>query len=858
MLCSRCNKNLAVIFVTKYDGSNHRTNEGYCLTCAKEMNLGPIDNIMKQFGINAEEMDSLNSEMAEMLGEMNEDGFDLNAGMEMFKNGFSLTNFNSDDEDIDDDEYSDDEISAVPNIMSIQIHMSEDDINNKDNIKNIENSEETQSDENSEKNNAEIKDSQSGAAAQPEREDGESSEAEERRDSGRGFPFDFLNSFMQGPSRNGRGSEKNSKREKGQKKKRRFLDSYGTNITQKAKDGKIDRVIGRDTEMTRVAQILNRRTKNNPVLIGEPGVGKTAIAEGLALKIIEGDAPAKLLSKEIYLLDMPSMVAGTQFRGQFESRLKSVIEEVKKAGNIILVIDEIHTISSAGDAEGGMNAGNILKPALAKGEIQVIGATTLDEYRKHIEKDSALERRFQPIIVEEPSVEDTVEIIKGIKDYYEQYHKVKISDEIIETAVKLSKRYINDRFLPDKAIDIIDEAASKVNLANTALIEIEKLNGDLRNIDVNINAIENKLENNSENDGNIEDYQRLADLKSKKCQIEDTIKNLSKEASDKELEVSDIAAVIEGWTKIPVKHISEFETNKLMHLEDRLHKRIIGQNEAVKSVAAAIRRKRAGISIRKRPISFIFVGPTGVGKTELVKQIAREVFDSEDALIRLDMSEYMEKHAASKLIGAPPGYVGYDEAGQLTEKIRRHPYSVILMDEIEKAHPDVFNMLLQVLDDGRITDSQGRVVSFENTIIIMTSNAGSNKSSAIAGFGNSDDEINALSAETALKELLRPEFLNRIDEIITFKELKREELVEIVDIMLKELSEGLSEKNITMEITEEAKGHIADKAYSKTYGARPLRRYIERNVEDKLASMLISGEIKDGSNIKINKDFFED
>ena len=653
-------------------------------------------------------------------------------------------------------------------------------------------------------------------------------------------PFELMNRlFSAGQPR----PDESEKRETGRgkkdakkQKKKKFLDTYAVNLTEKARNGAVDRVVGREAEMERTAQILNRRTKNNPCLIGEPGVGKTAIAEGLALKIVNGDVPAKLLNYEIYLLDMTAVVAGTQFRGQFESRLRNIIEEVKKLGNIILVIDEIHTIVSAGDAEGGMNAGNILKPALSRGEIQVIGATTIEEYRKHIEKDSALERRFQTVMVEEPTVDETVEILKGIKEYYEDYHKVRISDNLIRTAAVLAERYITDRFLPDKAIDVIDEAASKVNLENTALTEQKKLRKELE-------EIKKQEEAGAEGDS-IEDYQKAAELKSRECKLQNDIDELEGQIV-KDLTAEDIAAVIELWTKIPVKHITEYETDRLINLEERLHKRLIGQNEAVEAVSRAIRRKRAGISLKRRPVTFIFVGPTGVGKTELVKRIAQEVFDGEDSLIRLDMSEYMEKHSVAKLIGSPPGYVGYDDAGQLTEKVRRHPYSVILLDEIEKANEDVFNILLQIMDDGRITDSHGKTVSFENTIIIMTSNAGSDQRSNIVGF-NEDEEAIGIKTERALKNLFRPEFLNRVDETVIFKELKTDELIKIIDLMLDDLCAGLKERNITLEVGEEVKRHILDKSYRKEYGARPMRRYIERHLEDALAQKLISGELKDG------------
>lgn len=778
VLCCKCKKNLAVVYVTRIEPDGKTVNEGYCLSCAKELNLGPINEIMKGMGINAEEMDGLNREMAAMMEEMD--------------------NEIEDTEDDDGDE-----------TMSRSMQKN---------------------------------------------------------------PLEFMNRIF------GRGGDSESKSEKNEdsdkkenkkekkNKKLKNLENFGVNLTEKARRGEIDAVIGRERELDRTAQILNRRTKNNPCLIGEPGVGKTAIAEGLALKIVNGDVPAKLLKYEVYMLDMTAVVAGTQFRGQFESRLRNIIQEVKQAGNIILVIDEIHTISSAGDAEGGMNAGNILKPALSRGEIQVIGATTLEEYRKHIEKDAALERRFQTVMVEEPSVEETIEILKGIKSYYEDYHKVNISDELLRVATVLSERYISDRFLPDKAIDVIDEAASRANLENKKLTELAVLNDELAKLDAEnetvndeLEAVREQIEKCSENTEN-QDYAKISELKVKECTIyeksaeikskalraQEKIDSIENDGVSVDLTADDIAAVIELWTKIPVKHISEYETQRLVNLEERLHTRIIGQDEAVEAVSRAIRRKRAGIGLKRRPVSFIFVGPTGVGKTELVKRIAEEVFDGQESLIRLDMSEYMEKHSVAKLIGSPPGYVGYDEAGQLTEKIRRHPYSVILLDEIEKAHPDIFNILLQILDDGRITDSHGKTVSFENTIIIMTSNAGSDTRSNVVGF-NEEDAGMTMKIERALKGLFRPEFLNRVDETVIFKELKEDELIKIIDLMLDELREGLKEKGISLDVTEDAKKIILKKSYKKEYGARPMRRYIERHIEDELAQRLIGGELASGS-----------
>ena len=617
-------------------------------------------------------------------------------------------------------------------------------------------------------------------------------------------------------------------------KKRKNLETYGTNLTAKAKEGKVDRVIGRTNEINRVIQILNRRNKNNPILLGEPGVGKTAIAEGLAMKIVEKQVPEKLHGTEVYLIDFAALVAGTQFRGQFEARLKALIEETKKLGNIILVIDEVHNIVGAGDAEGAMNAANILKPSLARGEIQVIGATTIEEYRKFIEKDSALERRFQPVMVDEPTIEDSIEILKGIKGYYEEYHKVSISDEVIENAVRLSERYIHDRFLPDKAIDVIDEAASKVNLENTELLELFDIKDKLK-------QIQEDKENAVQTDS-IEDYQKAANLKIEECQLEEKIAELEKTCYHKPVSVEDIAQVVESWTKIPVKSLTRVDSAKLINLEEKLHERVIGQNKAIDLIARAVRRKRADISLSKRPVSFIFVGPTGVGKTELVKALAENMFGSEEALIRLDMSEYMEKHSVSKLIGSPPGYVGYDEAGQLTEKVRRNPYSIILMDEIEKAHEDVFNTLLQVLDDGRITDSHGRTVNFENTVIIMTSNAGSNLKTGLVGFGGLENSGSRY--DKALKEFFRPEFLNRVDEIVEFLPLTKEELLSIVSLQLKELEKGLAAKKITLSVSEEAKALVLEKGYEPAYGARPLRRTITRYIEDKVAELVIGGKVK--------------
>ncbi|NOW15756.1 ATP-dependent Clp protease ATP-binding subunit ClpA [Clostridium acetobutylicum] len=654
----------------------------------------------------------------------------------------------------------------------------------------------------------------------------------------------FNNAFNNSEQPENKNSEyNNTKNDKTHKKnkKKKYLDSYGINLTLKAKNGEIDTVIGREREVDRLIQILNRRTKNNPILIGEAGVGKTAIAEGFAVRIAEKNVPARFLDTEVYMLELNSIVAGTQFRGQFEARMKGIIDEINQFKNVILIIDEIHNIIGAGNAESGsLSAANILKPALAKGELQLIGATTIEEYRKYIEKDSALERRFQPIMVEEPTIEQTIEIVKGIKSYYEIYHKITIPDDVIESAVRLSGRYISDRFFPDKAIDVIDEAGSRANLKNKGLVELEALKTELSNIQ---NEITKCAESN--------DFEKAAEYKVEECKVQTKIDNFSKEYSNVVLTLDDVASVVESWTKIPVQKITEIEAEKLLNLEERLHKRVIGQNEAVSSVARTIRRNRSGFKKLKKPSSFIFVGPTGVGKTELVKTLASELFQNEKALIRVDMSEYMEKHTVSKLIGAPPGYVGYDNGGQLTEKVRRNPYSVILLDEIEKAHPDVFNILLQILEDGRLTDSQGRTVNFENTIIIMTSNAGTNLKSS--GIGFSRDDYSSLSGKIkdVLRETFRPEFLNRIDETIIFTELNKDELMKIIDLMLKEIINEGKDKDIAIEISEDVKDFIFSNGYDKKYGARPLRRTIQKYIEDELAEFYIKGIYKEGSKVRI-------
>ena len=671
--------------------------------------------------------------------------------------------------------------------------------------------------------------------------------------SGAAIPLSSLFSNMFGNSNNNGNNDQElnngrkkvkveKKKNTKQNKKKKFLDTYGTNLTAKAKNNELDIVIGRDNEIRRIIQILNRRSKNNPCLIGEPGVGKTAIAQGLAIRIANQNVPAKLLNKEVYLLDMTAVIAGTQFRGQFESRMKGIIDECKEYGNIILVIDEIHNIIGAGDGEHSMNAANILKPALSNGEIQLIGTTTLKEYRKYIEKDSALERRFQQVLVEEPNIDDSIGILEGIKKYYEEYHKVKISLDVIKQAVIMSEKYIHDRFLPDKAIDILDEACSRINLENKELFTLEKLKQELEQVQAEKEEV---IAADS-----TEDYQKAADLKTRECQLIEQIDQLNKTMKPRQLTVQDIANVIESWTKIPVQKITEAETQKLLNLETNLHKRIIGQDEAVSAVSRAIRRNRAGLKSTKRPPSFIFVGPTGVGKTELAKSLAYEMFGSVDSIIRIDMSEYMESHSTSKLIGAPPGYVGYDDAGQLTDKVKRKPYSIILLDEIEKAHPDVFNILLQVLDDGILTDSQGNSVSFSNTIIIMTSNAGSNLNNNSIGFGNS--MVNKNKIMDSLKDVFRPEFLNRVDEIVTFDPLTNEQLLQIVDLMLNDTIKALSDKDIKMNMTKEAKNYILEKGTDIKFGARPLRRAIQRYIEDELSEMILRQQLLDGQTVNID------
>ena len=743
-LCSRCKKNIAVVFITRQENGQN-VNEGLCLKCAKNLGLPQVDEMMRRMGITDEDLDNISNEMMGAFG-----------GAENLE---GLTD--ADDPDADNED-----------------------------------------------------------------EDGKTA------------TFPFLSRFFGGnpaanDAQNGNEAEQtqsprsNKKVEKGSKHK--FLDSYCINLSQRARDGKLDAVIGREEEIERVIQILNRRQKNNPCLIGEPGVGKTAIAEGLAQRIVAGDVPFKLRSKEVYLLDLTALVAGTQFRGQFESRMKGLIEEIRKMGNVILVIDEVHNIVGAGDAEGSMNAANILKPALSRGEIQVIGATTFTEYRKHIEKDTALERRFQPVTVNEPNMEDTLKILKGIAHYYEQFHGVKIPEGILRQAVLLSERYITDRFLPDKAIDLIDEACSDLNLHDKNINRRMELHREIEGYDKERELLQGAEE---------PDFERLAELKSLTIKAQTELDELCAQG-DPQLTMDNLARVIELWTKIPASRIREDEFRRLSELDKRLKEHIVGQDEAIEAVAAAIRRNRVGISPKHKPVSFIFVGPTGVGKTELVKQLAQDLFNSPDALIRLDMSEFMEKHSVSRIVGSPPGYVGYDEAGQLTEKIRRKPYAVILFDEIEKAHPDVMNVLLQILDDGEITDSHGRKVNFENTVIVMTSNAGSERKEGTVGFGHTVNEQNRDRAMKALGEFLRPEFLNRVDEVICFNRLDEKNFAGIARIMLDELQKSLEDKGLHFTWDEDVEDYLVKKSYSATYGARNLRRTIQKELEDVMAAQII-------------------
>ena len=746
MICSKCKKRPAVIFVSRVDGEN-TTQEGFCLKCATELNIGPIKQMMQNMGITEDDIEAVSEQFGDMMDNM--DDFQLGGAGTM---PFMQNLFNGNNPLMSNDKQSDNDTETEAEDIV-------DDASEEDN----------------------------------------------------------------------KGKKKKGKR----RSKRKFLNSYCTDLTAKAREGKIDRIIGRETEIYRVTQILCRRTKNNPCLIGEPGVGKTAIAEGLALKIAAGEVPARIADKEIHLLDLTSLVAGTQFRGQFESRIKGLVDEVKEEGNIILFIDEVHNLVGTGDAEGSMNAANILKPALSRGQIQVIGATTFNEYRKHIEKDAALERRFQPVKVEEPSVADCYKMLIGIKEYYEDFHKVKIADSLVYRAVLLSERYINDRFLPDKAIDLLDEACTCANLRNVAISDYQKLMTRIEDI---LERQDELLETTAEEGP---DYEAISKLKAEKIALEKEAAELKIKADDNDVTEEDIAKVINLWTGIPTSKIIENDMRKLSNLESKLKERIIGQDEAIEVLSAAIRRSRVQISAVRKPASFIFVGPTGVGKTELVKQLANELFETPETLIRLDMSEFMEKHSVSRLIGSPPGYVGYDEAGQLTEKVRRKPYSVVLFDEIEKAHPDVLNILLQILDEGKTNDAQGRTVSFENTVIIMTSNAGSHISENALGFNRDKNQASKDKALKALKEFLRPEFLGRVDEIVVFNTLGKAELIKISEVLLNELKAPLKDKGIDLSVGEGVYEIIADMSEDGGRGARDIRRTIRKTVEDSIANILI-------------------
>ena len=762
-LCSRCKKNVAVIFITRIEnGESH--NEGLCLRCARELHIKPVDEMMEKLGISDADLDNLTGDVAEMLGSMGMLGGD----------GAADADADASDADTDEDDGKTATFPFLNRLFNQNPPPAQD---------------------------------AAAAASEPPHADGIAADK--------------------------RGAAP---------RKLKFLNNYCIDLTQRARDGKLDAMVGRAEELERVIQILNRRQKNNPCLIGEPGVGKTAIAEGLAQRIAEGNVPYKLRDKQVYLLDLTALVAGTQFRGQFESRMKGLIEEIRRVGNIILVIDEVHNIVGAGDAEGSMNAANILKPALSRGEIQVIGATTFAEYRKHIEKDAALERRFQPVTVAEPSIDDSVEILKGVRRYYEDFHGVVIPDDMCRLAVVLSERYITDRFLPDKAIDLIDEACSDVNLKNPDLIradEVEKEIGDYARERELLASAPPKTGDEYDEQELDRRYERIAELRSREMQLQTELDALRAKGRP-ELTADNLARIIELWTKIPAASIRADEFEQLAGLGDRLRAHIVGQDQAIDTVCAAIRRNRVGLQAKRKPVSFLFVGGTGVGKTELVKRLADELFHAPESLIRLDMSEYMEKFSVSRMIGSPPGYVGYDEAGQLTEKIRRRPYSVVLFDEIEKAHPDVMNLLLQILDDGRITDAQGRTVNFENTVIIMTTNAGSNTRTGALGFGLSTDDQSRERAQRALNEFLRPEFLNRIDEIVYFNHLTEENFRAIAALMLDEVRAAMAERGMTLHWTPAVIDYLVRKGYSETYGARNLRRTIQRDVEDAIASAIVA------------------
>ena len=773
-LCSRCKKNVAVIFITRIEnGESH--NEGLCLRCARELHIKPVDEMMEKLGISDADLDNLTGDVAEMLGSMGMLG------------GDDAADADADASDADTDE-DDGKTATFPFLNRLF--------------------------------NQNPPPAQDAAAAASEPPHADGSAADKRGAAPR---------------------------------KLKFLNNYCIDLTQRARDGKLDTMVGRAEELERVIQILNRRQKNNPCLIGEPGVGKTAIAEGLAQRIAEGNVPYKLRDKQVYLLDLTALVAGTQFRGQFESRMKGLIEEIRRVGNIILVIDEVHNIVGAGDAEGSMNAANILKPALSRGEIQVIGATTFAEYRKHIEKDAALERRFQPVTVAEPSIDDSVEILKGVRRYYEDFHGVVIPDDMCRLAVVLSERYITDRFLPDKAIDLIDEACSDVNLKNPDLIrtdEVEKEIGDYARERELLASAPPQTGDESDEQELDRRYERIAELRSREMQLQTELDALRAKGRP-ELTADNLARIIELWTKIPAASIRADEFEQLAGLGDRLRAHIVGQDQAIDTVCAAIRRNRVGLQAKRKPVSFLFVGGTGVGKTELVKRLADELFHAPESLIRLDMSEYMEKFSVSRMIGSPPGYVGYDEAGQLTEKIRRRPYSVVLFDEIEKAHPDVMNLLLQILDDGRITDAQGRTVNFENTVIIMTTNAGSNTRTGALGFGLSTDDQSRERAQRALNEFLRPEFLNRIDEIVIFNSLGSEAIRRIAAIQLKSLQARVAAQDVTLEVTDEAMAELAEVGFDPHYGARPLKRAIQDHIENRLAMVMLEGSAGPGDTIRV-------
>ena len=750
-LCSRCKKNVAVVFISRLNEKNEQVNEGLCLKCAAQLGLPQVDEMMKRMGITPEDLDNISNEMMQAFG-----------GAEELP----------ETEDGDEDDEESGKTATFPFLNRL------------------------------------FGSNGSNPSAQPQQTSGEGNAA---------------------PNNGGRKTEK----------KRKFLDNYCINLSQRARQGKLDAVIGREQEIERVVQILNRRQKNNPCLIGEPGVGKTAIAEGLAQRIAAGEVPFKLRDKEVYLLDLTALVAGTQFRGQFESRMKGLIEEIRKAGNIILVIDEVHNIVGAGDAEGSMNAANILKPALSRGEIQVIGATTFNEYRKHIEKDTALERRFQPVTVNEPNIEDTLKILRGIAHYYEQFHGVSIPDGVLRQAVQLSERYITDRYLPDKAIDLIDEACSDMNLHDADINRRMELEKQLATIATEQETLSSETPEEEQTPEQMDQrYARIAQLRSEQIRLQQELEELRAKGTPA-LTMDNIARVIEMWTKIPASKIKEEEFQRLSQLETRLKKHIVGQDKAVTAVAAAIRRNRVGISPKHKPVSFIFVGSTGVGKTELVKQLADDLFNAPESLIRLDMSEFMEKHSVSRIVGSPPGYVGYDEAGQLTEKIRRKPYSVVLFDEIEKAHPDVLNVLLQILDDGQITDAHGRKVNFENTVIVMTSNAGSDKAAGSVGFDKSAGDQGKERVMKALRDFLRPEFINRVDEVIYFHQLTEDNFRDIARIMLDELKASLSDKGFGFMYDDGVVDVLVKKSYSAAYGARNLRRCIQKELEDPMANLII-------------------